>query len=293
LVVLTAVSDAANRLMAAGLSIDDARREAALLARFVLGWDAAAWLTHQRESPPAGFQEAFDRLIARRASREPLAYLIGEREFYGRAFRVTPDVLIPRPETEFVIDEVITLARARRDADTDAGRRAQRVIVDIGTGSGCIAVTLALELPQAKLIATDTSVEALRVAQDNARRHGVAGRIEFRHGPFLAGFADPVDLVVTNPPYVPESDRASLAPEVAIFEPAAALFAGRDGLDVIRELVPRAATALGPGGALVMEIGLGQATEVQRLVEHAGLTEVRFVPDLQRIPRVITALRPV
>lgn len=289
--MLTAVSDAANRLMAAGLSIDDARREAALLARLVLGWDAAAWLTHQHQPAPSGFQDAFDRLIARRASREPMAYLIGQREFYGRPFQVTPDVLIPRPETEFVIDEVIGLTRARRDPD--AGGRSPRVIVDIGTGSGCIAVTLALELPQAKLLATDTSAGALRVAQDNARRHGVADRIEFRHGPFLAGFADPVDLVVSNPPYVPDADRASLAPEVAMFEPAAALFAGRDGLDVIRALVPRAAAALGPGGALVMEIGLGQATEVQRLVEKAGLTEVRLVPDLQGIPRVITALRAV
>jgi release factor glutamine methyltransferase len=289
--ILTAVSAAAARLESAGIASEDSRREAGLLARWVLGWDAAAWLTRQHQPPSSDFQAPFDRLIARRASREPIAYLIGEREFYGRPFRVTPDVLIPRPETEFVIDEVVGLARTRRNADRD--RQSRRVIVDIGTGSGCIAVTLALELPQARLVATDTSAEAMRVAQDNARRHGVADGIEFRHGPFLAGFADPVDVVVSNPPYVPESDRASLAPEVAMFEPASALFAGHDGLDVIRELAPLAVAALKPGGALVMEFGFGQAIEVHRLVEKAGLTEVRLVPDLQGIPRVITALRPV
>jgi release factor glutamine methyltransferase len=286
-----AVDDAATRLMSAGLAADDSRRDAALLARFVLGWDAAAWLTHQREAAPSGFQEAFDRLVARRVTREPVAYLIGEREFYGRPFLVAPGVLIPRPETEFVIDAVVGLARARQGGEP--GRRSALVIVDIGTGSGCIGVTLALELPEARVIATDTSAEALRVAQENARRHAVANRVEFRHGPFLAGFGDSVDVVVSNPPYVPVSDRASLAPEVARFEPAAALFAGEDGLDVIRQLIPRATAALRPGGALVMEIGFGQAREVQRLVEQAGLTEVRLVPDLQAIPRVITALRPV
>jgi release factor glutamine methyltransferase len=276
-----AVDDAATRLMSAGLAADDSRRDAALLARFVLGWDAAAWLTHQREAAPSGFQEAFDRLVARRVTREPVAYLIGEREFYGRPFLVAPGVLIPRPETEFVIDAVVGLARARQGGEP--GRRSALVIVDIGTGSGCIGVTLALELPEARVIATDTSAEALRVAQENARRHAVANRVEFRHGPFLAGFGDSVDVVVSNPPYVPVSDRASLA----------ALFAGEDGLDVIRQLIPRATAALRPGGALVMEIGFGQAREVQRLVEQAGLTEVRLVPDLQAIPRVITALRPV
>jgi release factor glutamine methyltransferase len=289
--ILTAVSVAAGRLESAGIPGDDSRREAALLARFVLGWDAAAWLTHQREPAPSGFQESFDRLIARRVSREPIAYLTGEREFYGRPFFVTPSVLVPRPETEFVIDAAVGLARARQTGGS--GRRSEIVIVDIGTGSGCIAITLALELPQARVIATDSSAEALRVAEENARRHGVADRVEFRHGPFLAGYADPVDVVVSNPPYVPESDRASLAPEVARFEPAAALFAGQDGLDVIRALVPRAAAALRPGGALVMEIGFGQARDVQRVVEKARLTEARLVPDLQGIPRVIAALRPV
>jgi release factor glutamine methyltransferase len=270
--ILTAVSAAAVRLESAGVAREDARREAALLARFVLGWDAAVWLTRQREAASPGFQEAFDRLIARRAMREPVAYLVGEREFYGRPFLVTPYVLVPRPETELIIDEVLALARARKD---DGHGRPGIVIIDIGTGSGCIAVTLALELPEGRLIATDTSAEALRVARDNARRHGVAERIEFRHGPFLAGFGDSADFVVSNPPYVPESDRASLAPEVVSFEPAAALFAGQDGLDVIRALVPRAAAALRPGGALVMEIGFGQATGVLRLVQDAGLTEVR------------------
>jgi release factor glutamine methyltransferase len=289
--ILTAVSVAAARLESAGIPPEDSRREAVLLARFVLGWDAAAWLTHQRIPQPSGFQESFDRLIGRRLSREPLAYLIGEREFYGRSFLVTRDVLVPRPETEFVVDEALGLARTRQETGT--GRGSGGVIVDIGTGSGCIAVTLALELPGARLVATDTSEGALGVARENARRHGVADRVEFRQGPFLAGFSGPVDLVVSNPPYVPDSDRASLAPEVARFEPAAALFAGPDGLDVIRELVPRAAAALRPGGALVMEIGFGQATDVQRLVQDTGLREVRFVLDLQGIPRVITALRPV
>jgi release factor glutamine methyltransferase len=278
-----------STLQAAGLTAEDARRDAGLLARFALGWDATTWLTRRKEPAPAGFEPAFEALIARRAHREPVAYITGTREFFGRPFLVTADVLIPRPETELLIEEALFLIRRTRSWN----RTASPLIADVGTGSGCIAVTLALELPAARLIATDTSTAALDVARDNARRHGVADRIEFRHGPYFAGFASPVDLVVSNPPYVPERDRASLAPEVARFEPAGALFAGADGLDAIRALVPAAAAALQPGGGLIMEVGFGQADAVRLIAEASRFDGVRFVQDLRDISRIVVGRSPM
>ena len=275
-------ADAARRLASAGLSADDSRRDAVLLARFGLGWSAADWLTRSHGSAPPGFAPAFEALVARRARREPLAYITGEREFYGRAFRVTRDVLIPRPETELLVEQAVEWLRVFPRA---AGAAPARVL-DIGTGSGCIAVTLALEWPDARIVATDVSPPALDVARANAERLGVGNRLEFRRTSLAAG-VPASDLIVANPPYVPDADRASLSPEVRDYEPASALFAGSDGLDVIRALVPSAAAALRPAGTLMMEIGHGQADAVAALMRDAGFSDVRSVPDLQSIPRVI------
>lgn len=281
------VVSAARTLASAGLAADDARRDAALLARHQLGWTHAQWLTHSDDDAPAGFALHYDALIARRARREPIAQITGIREFYGREFKVTRDVLSPRPETEFVIEQALAWLTARGLRLTGAS-----TIADIGTGSGILAITLALEQPYGRVIATDVSPAALEVARDNAARHGLAYHIDFRETPLLDGIAGPFDLIVSNPPYVPEIDRASLMPEVREFEPAMALFAGADGLDVIRALVPAAAQALGSGGALIMEIGAGQAEAVAAIVAASGLTLEQIAPDLQGIPRVVVAGRP-
>jgi release factor glutamine methyltransferase len=275
---------AAHALIARGFAPADARRDISVLARHVLGWTMADWIADAGVPPPAGFTEALQRLVLRRMTHEPIAYITGVREFYGREFMVARGVLIPRPETEGVIECIITGELLSRGTD----ERERPVIVDVGTGSGCLAITLALEYPSARVIATDVSPEALDVARENARRLGAQG-VEFVDTAYVPDGLSPLDLIVTNPPYVPERDRESLSPDVRDFEPARALFAGEDGLDVVREVVPRAAAALAPGGHLVMEIGAGQAEAVSSLVAQSGLGLVTIRPDLQGIPRIVVA----
>jgi len=257
----------------------------------VLGWTEAEWLTRRNQPPPTEFSGRFAPLLARRGRREPLAYLLGEREFYGRPFEVTPDVLIPRPESELIIDEALAVLRARAEDGAAAGRHAPPTVLDVGTGSGCLAVTIALECPAARVVAADVAAGALDVARANARRHGVGDRIAFERGDGLGSSAR-YDLIVANPPYVPERDRATLAPEVARYEPSGALFAGADGLDVVRALLPRMAVALAAGGRLVMEFGWRQDRAVAALIEQTPGLAVRHIqPDLQGIPRVAVAAR--
>lgn len=276
---------AARALGASGFSAEDSRRDAAVLARWLLGWDAARWLVHQENEASAEFAVRLRALVERRAAHEPVAYIIGVREFYGRPFRVTPAVLIPRPETELAIEEALAMLSAPGQ-EMPAGAAA----VDVGTGSGCLAITLALEHPGLRLVAADTSPAALTIAQENAQAHGVADRITFVHGALIPPQPAPVPLIVANPPYVADVDRPSLPRGVIEFEPASALFAGPDGLDVIRELIPAAATALAPGGALVMEIGQGQAPAVKSLIDATlTLAVERVRDDLQGIPRVVVA----
>ncbi len=278
------VARAAASLVAAGFSPEDARRDAGVLARFALGWSLADWTARARERAPDGFGDEVDTLVARRAKHEPVAYITGVREFYGRRFRVDAATLIPRPETEGLIQAAIEIARAST---------APGCIVDVGTGSGCIAISLALELPGSHVVATDISGDALDIARGNAMRLG-AGHVRFERvhaSAFLPPGLPPAQLIVTNPPYVPERDRQLLSRDVRDFEPAAALFAGDDGLDVIRALVPAAARALAAGGSLVMEIGAGQAGIVSDVVTHAGLELDGIRPDLQGIPRVVVAHR--
>ena len=281
-------------LTAAGAAPDAARRDAALLARHVLGWTAAEWAARARDLAPSEFNQPFFSLIDRRAAQEPIAYLTGEREFFGRPFFVTRDVLIPRPETELIVEEA--LARLK-PLPTAVGESAEAEppgsIIDIGTGSGCLAVTLAAERPAARVFATDISPAALEVARRNARRLGLAERVECVEGPLLAGLSGPFDLIVSNPPYVAEPDRPGLPREVVEYEPALALFGGADGLDVIRSLLPAAAAALAPGGWLVMELGLGQLDAVRTIIDDTPGLEFQTVrADLQGIPRVVSARGP-
>jgi release factor glutamine methyltransferase len=221
-------------------------------------------------------------LIDRRASREPYAYIVGSQEFWGLSFRVTPDVLIPRPETELVVEAALEILPA---GGTGVA------IADIGTGSGCIAVTLARERPDARVVATDLSDAALAVARQNAASHAVLNRIALQRADLLDGITGPFDAIVSNPPYVMDGDREGIQPEVR-FEPAAALYAGPDGLDAVRRLVADAPSRLRAAGILIFEFGFGQADAVEQLISQAsGLTMVALRRDLQDIPRVAIARR--
>jgi release factor glutamine methyltransferase len=211
-----------------------------------------------------------------------MQYIFGEAEFYRLPFRVTPDVLVPRPETEHVVEKVLELAR----------NFAAPRIVDVGTGSGAIAVALAHELPEAEVTATDLSAAALSMAHENAQRNGMAERIRFLEGDLFEPVAgEQFDIVVSNPPYVANADRESLAVEVRDYEPTLALFAGVDGLDVYRRLIPQAFAALAPGGYVIFEVGRGQEPPVGALLGEAGFENIEFTPDLQGIPRVACARR--
>jgi release factor glutamine methyltransferase len=287
---LSALADrAASAIAGAGVPADESIRDAASLARWILGWDAARWLAHRHERAPADFATRFEAVVARRIRREPMAYITGVREFYGREFAVTPDVLVPRPETELLTD----VAVSRIAGLVPSSPHSPPVVVDVGTGSGCVAITLALESPGMRVTATDSSAAALDIARDNAARLS-PGAVEFRQGDLLAGLEGPIDVVVSNPPYVALDEREALPPEVAGYEPAAALFGGPDGLDVIRALVPAAAPVLRPGGWLIFEIGHGQDRDVRTIVAgEASLELVEIRPDLRGIPRCVVARRRI
>jgi release factor glutamine methyltransferase len=273
--------------LAAGPHPERARRDAEALLLLVLRHDAPsanrAWLiAHEDEVVASHINAALAALVERRVAGEPMQYIASETEFYGLPFFVNRDVLIPRPETEHLVERAILLAQGF----------AQPQIVDVGTGSGAIAVALASKLPNAQITATETSDHALAVARENAKRNGIAGRIRFMQGDLL----DPVvgeqfDIVVSNPPYVPERDRILLSVEVREFEPSQALFAGEDGFAIYRRLIPAAFGTLVSGGYILLEIGYGQADAVRALLGAAGFTQIEFATDLQGIPRVASARR--
>jgi release factor glutamine methyltransferase len=271
--------------------IEEAAREAGWLLEHALRRPALDLrLNGSQPVEGEGLRRA-QALLARRAKREPLQYLLGTQEFCGLEFEVAPDVLIPRPETELLVETAVRCAGLQ----PGAGRRP--VIVDLGTGSGCIAVSLSKRLPDAVLYATDCSAKALRVARRNAGRHGVAGQVMFLEGdlskPLEArGVAGHVDLVVSNPPYIAERDWDGLQPEVRLYEPRVALAGGEDGLAVYRRLVQEAAVLLTDGGWLILEIGQGQAEAVCRLIEETGrYGAVEIQPDGAGIARVVVARR--
>jgi release factor glutamine methyltransferase len=277
------VADARHRLESAGIDRNEAALDARLLAQHVLGWDAARLLTRETEDASDDFRDSFTALAARREAREPLAYITGQKEFWNLTLLVTPTVLVPRPETELLVEIALQLFPERQ---------ARFSAADAGTGSGCIAVALARERPRAVVLATDIAAAALAVARLNAARHGVSQRIEFLETDLLKGAPDPFDLIVSNPPYVPSTQGPSLQPEVRDYEPAIALFAGEHGLDAIRRLLAESVQRLNPGGWLVFEFGFGQAQAIEELVTTTSglrLTEIR--PDLQGIPRAAIAQR--
>lgn len=264
--------------------VQEARFEAELLLRHALGCTREALYARLHE--PAGAEAAghYFQLLERRRGRVPIQHILGSQEFYGLSFRVTPTVLIPRPETEGVVEQALAELSLRAKAEARIG--------DVGCGSGCIAIAIAKARPEAKLFAIDASPAALAVARENAAAHGVEDRILFLQGDLLEpilGRGETLDLVVSNPPYVVDAEIEELAPEVREHEPRMALAGGVDGLAAITRLLAAAGAALGDDGSLVMEIGKGQDHEVAERVKSAGLELLRIAPDLAGIPRVVVA----
>ena len=287
------IREARRRFEQAGIEPDEAAIDADVLARHALGgWERGQLLVRQHDACPAGFPGIFEALVRRRERREPTGYIIGHREFWNLDIEVRPGVLIPRPETELLVEEA--LSRLSPDGPTRDGRPgpAPARVADVGTGSGCIAVALARWLPLAEVVAIDASDEALAVARLNATRHEVSARVRFLKADLLAGAAGPFDAVVSNPPYVPAPDLAGLQPEVRDHEPLLALSGGIDGLDVVRRLVPDAAAVLRPGGWLLFEFGFGQAGGVRAIIAAEPRLElVAIREDLAGIPRIAVARR--
>jgi release factor glutamine methyltransferase len=250
-----------------------AQRDSELLLLHTLHLTRAELMTHPERELTERQTNHYQAALARRAHHEPVQHIIGKQEFYGREFIVNRLVLIPRPETEHLVEAVL------------ATRPIPQRILDIGTGSGILAITLALELPDATVLATDISAAALAVARKNAEQLGAAERIRFAASDLFAALGDErFGCIVSNPPYVATAEV--LEPQVREYEPASALFAGEDGLAIYRRLIPEAASHLNAGGHLLMEIGYGQRDAVELLLKKAGFGEIRFVDDLQGIPRV-------
>ncbi|HKV41873.1 MAG TPA: peptide chain release factor N(5)-glutamine methyltransferase [Blastocatellia bacterium] len=298
-----AVSSGASLL--AGTDQPNSRRTARLLLSHLLGTDQTAVLARSKDRLSDQDFDNYISLVRRRASGEPLQYITGHQEFHGLDFKVTPDVLIPRPETEFAVERILKLAGARpsqenRDSYSESADDPDPdgvpLIVDLGTGSGCIAITLVLNVPTAFVIATDISDAALRVARGNAARLGVTQRISFVQGDLLAPIANReaaggVDFIVCNPPYIPASQRDLLQREVREHEPPAALYGGDDGLSFFRRLFIESSPVVKPGGVLIVELGYLQLDPVRRLIDPADWEVLDVTEDLQGIPRVLAAKR--
>ena len=271
------IAAARRALVGAAFRPEDAALDAEVLARDILGWDRARLLARGREPATADFVERFQHAIDRRLNREPVAFITGHREFWGLEFRVTPATLVPRPETEMIVEEALRLLPDGAAA----------VILDVGTGTGCLAVALAHARPAARIVATDISHDALLVAAENARTHDVAGRVRFVRADLTAGLSVSADLIVSNPPYVPDQPGLGLPRDVVRYEPASALFGGVDGLAVMRRLLAGAAEQLAPGGRFIVEFGFGQEDAVREIAADAGWTVHGVLHDLQGIARTI------
>ncbi len=281
------VDDALRRgaLRLAEACVPDPDWQSELLLRHVLGWDRSSLLARGAEGLPPDAEARFSELVTERARRRPLQHLTGRQEFWRHEFLVTPDVLIPRPETELLVEAALDLLRGHPSP----------TIVDVGTGSGCIALSLAVERPDAVVHAVDVSPSALAVAAENARRLGVGGRLELHEGDLLgpvASLVDRIDLVVSNPPYVDPGEIETLAPEVRDHEPRSALLAPDAPYGIYRRLAGEAARLLRQGGHVAVEVGRGMAAEVAAGFEAAGFEAAEIRRDLQGIDRLVIARTP-
>jgi release factor glutamine methyltransferase len=262
------------------------RLNAELLLMFVLGRERAFLYAHPERELTADEQSQYDEVTRERARGCPTQYITGHQEFWGLDLLVSPAVLIPRPETEHVVETVLELVKEHR---FDGAARLR--LVDVGTGSGCIALALASELPLAEIHGCDISDDALEIARINAARLGLGGKVLFRKSDLLSVYAgEKFDFVISNPPYVGEADAAKVQRQVREFEPKIAVFSGHEGLDIYRRLIPQAHEVLRPGGWFVAEIGFSEEAKIRKLL--AGWVELQVTPDLQGIPRVIAARKP-
>jgi release factor glutamine methyltransferase len=296
------LAGARARLVAANFSQVEASIDVDLYARTILGWDRVKLLTDLLEAPPEELEPTLSEWITRRARYEPTAYIVGAREFWGLDFLVTPAVLVPRPETEFIVEEALLLlrtpsgdAQARTAAPDQAPGEASAAggarVADIGTGSGCVAIAVAVDAPACRVVGSDVSDEALAVARANAIRHGVAGRVEFISTSYLDGVDGMFDLITANPPYVKDGDKPAIS-RVTRHEPDVALFGGAEGLRDISGVLNTAGEKLTPGGWLVMEFGYGQEEDVKGLIDARPALRLDHVrADLQGIPRTAIVQR--
>jgi release factor glutamine methyltransferase len=274
--VAAALAEATRRLAAGG--IDGARLDARLLLAHALGLTPDEILAHRGARLSAANAAAFECLVGRRLAREPVARIRGRREFWSLEFQLGPDTLDPRPDSETVVEAALALV---------ADRQGPRRILDLGTGTGCLLLALLAELPQARGIGVDIAQGALVVAAANARRLGLAGRAGFLCGDWGAGIAGTFDLVVTNPPYVPDADIAGLEPEVRAHDPRRALAGGTDGLAAYRAIAVELPRLLAPGGHGVLEVGAGQAEAVAAVMAAAGLARQATRSDLAGMARAV------
>lgn len=282
--VREALKRAIERLEASG--IPDAASEAEFLLTYLLKIKRHQIFIDPQRPLTESETAAFDSFIERRIRREPAQYITGETEFRGLAFKVTRDTLIPRPETELLVDAALDAASSLRGAET-------LTAVDLCTGSGCIAVSFAKEFQECRVLATDISGAALNVAKENAKKHGVSNRIEFIEGDLftpLEGKKAHLHLILSNPPYVSDAEMKTLEPEVADWEPQAALRGGADGLLYYRRIIEGAPAHLLPNGRLIIEIGWGQAARIRELLDNSGrFTKISIIKDYAGVERVVTA----
>lgn len=278
--IADSLRDAAAKLAAAGVA--EPRFEARLLAGAAFGLSREQLIARDGEAPPAAALAKLADFLARRAAGEPAQRLLGHQEFWSLDFGLGPETLIPRADSETIVESALAAI-----PDKAAPLR----LIDFGTGTGCLLLALLSELPNASGLGIDASQSALDVATSNAARLGFASRARFQRGDWGQGIAGPVDLIVSNPPYIRDGDIESLAPEVARFEPRRALAGGLDGLDCYRALAPDIVRLLAPGGLAVLEIGQGQADEVEAIFAAAGLVAVGRQADLAGIERALSFRR--
>jgi release factor glutamine methyltransferase len=281
--ITEAIAEGARQLHVS--AVGEERRTAGVLLCHALGVERTHLFTGSENQVGESDYETYLQLIERRAAGEPLQYITGHQEFYGLDFMVTPDVLIPRPETEFLVERVIKLVEESTEETP--------LVVDVGTGSGCIAVAVAVHFARARVLATDLSHAALDVAWQNACKHGVADRVEFLEGDLLEplvlrSLKGQIDFIVSNPPYIPAADLEHLQREIREHEPRVALFGGDDGLDFYRRLLRESPRFLKPAGKLVIEIGVSQLPAIRQAVDLSGCQLLEVTNNLQSIPRTLT-----
>jgi release factor glutamine methyltransferase len=277
--IASLLSSATKMLAEAG--VDDAPLNAELMLAQVLGLSRTSLVTESSSPVPDEAREIFLGMLQRRSQREPLQHILGEAHFYGLVFTVNSDVLVPRPETELLVEQAVEFLRTRRNSQ----------VFDFGTGSGCIPITIAKEVPEVRIWSVDISEAARSVAKSNAEKNGVADRIQFLLGDGFDVLDDSqrFDLIVSNPPYIPTADLKELQPEVRDFDPALALDGGADGLDFYRRLAREAGWWLVPGGKIMIELGHDQAVAVRALFESEMWIVENVLDDYSRIPRILIA----